>query len=156
VPFTIVRPHNLYGPRMGMAHVIPELLNRAYHADDGRLDVFSLEHSRTFCYITDGIEMIQRAAESHACTGETLNIGNQAPEIAIGQLADILLRVMSKELKVVPQPPTAGSPLRRCPDMAKTIKLTGYLPKIGLEEGIGLTYDWYKTHVFNNNGVTAK
>ena len=31
LPFTILRPHNLYGPRMGMAHVIPELHARATH-----------------------------------------------------------------------------------------------------------------------------
>ena len=26
VNYTIIRPHNIYGPRMGMAHVIPELI----------------------------------------------------------------------------------------------------------------------------------
>ena len=38
LPFTIVRPHNVYGPRMGMAHVVPELLDRAHHlmTQDGR------------------------------------------------------------------------------------------------------------------------
>ena len=30
VPFTIFRPHNIYGPRMGMAHVIPELLMKVW------------------------------------------------------------------------------------------------------------------------------
>jgi nucleoside-diphosphate-sugar epimerase len=28
VPFTILRPHNIYGPRMGSSHVIPELLQK--------------------------------------------------------------------------------------------------------------------------------
>ena len=28
IPFTIFRPHNIYGPRMGMAHVIPEQLRK--------------------------------------------------------------------------------------------------------------------------------
>ena len=30
LPFTIVRPHNFYGPRMGLSHVIPELLKKAH------------------------------------------------------------------------------------------------------------------------------
>src|SRR5262249_31528404 len=30
LPFTIVRPHNIYGPRMGMAHVVPQLLEKAH------------------------------------------------------------------------------------------------------------------------------
>lgn len=43
VPFTIIRPHNIYGPRMGMAHVIPELLRKAFHAPDhGDLMCFPL------------------------------------------------------------------------------------------------------------------
>ena len=30
LPYTIFRPHNIYGPRMGMSHVIPEQLKKAY------------------------------------------------------------------------------------------------------------------------------
>ena len=47
LPYTIVRPHNFYGPRMGMSHVIPELLKKAYFAEPGgRLPVFSADHRR--------------------------------------------------------------------------------------------------------------
>ena len=28
LPITIFRPHNFYGPRMGMSHVIPELTQK--------------------------------------------------------------------------------------------------------------------------------
>ena len=35
LPFTIVRPHNFYGPRMGQSHVVPQLLQRIHAADDG-------------------------------------------------------------------------------------------------------------------------
>ena len=53
IPFTIIRPHNIYGPRMGMRHVIPELLERAYNTKDNKLMVFSPTHTRTFCYVND-------------------------------------------------------------------------------------------------------
>ena len=70
VPFTIIRPHNIYGPRMGMAHVIPELLRKAYHAPaNGSLEVFSIDHRRTFCFIDDAVEMIKIAAGSSGCVG---------------------------------------------------------------------------------------
>ncbi len=32
IPFTIIRPHNIYGPRMGHAHVIPELFTKIQHS----------------------------------------------------------------------------------------------------------------------------
>ena len=30
LPVTIVRPHNFYGPRMGLSHVIPELFKESF------------------------------------------------------------------------------------------------------------------------------
>jgi nucleoside-diphosphate-sugar epimerase len=148
VPFTIVRPHNVYGPRMGLSHVIPELLQRAHAATDGRLEVFSVGHRRTFCYVDDAVEMIVRALESRACTGETLNVGTQAPEIAIGDLARLIVEVVGKELQIVSRPPTAGSPERRCPDMTKTAALTRYTSQVDLEDGVRRTYEAYRSRVF--------
>ena len=43
LPVTIVRPHNIYGPRMGMSHVIPELIKKILFLEEGEeLDVFSV------------------------------------------------------------------------------------------------------------------
>jgi nucleoside-diphosphate-sugar epimerase len=149
VPFTIVRPHNVYGPRMGFVHVIPEVLKRAYDASDGgSLEVYSSGHTRTFCYIEDAVELMWRAAASPCCVGETLNIGTQAPEITMGELAALIARVVGKELKIVPLSATAGSPARRCPDISKAVTLTEYEPRVSLEEGIRRTYEWYRANVF--------
>jgi len=156
VPVTIIRPHNIYGPRMGLAHVIPELLQRAAATPaGGALEVFSVDHRRTFCYVDDAVELIQRAALAPAGEGETLNIGSSGPEISIGELARIILRVTGKDLTIVPRPATPGSPLRRCPDMQKTTALTGYHAQVGLEEGISRTYDWYRRIIFSGQEVSA-
>lgn len=149
IPFTIVRPYNVYGPRMGLEHVIPEVLQRAHHASHGAsLEVYSVDHRRTFCHVDDAVELISRAAESPRCVGETLNIGTQAPEVSMGELAELIARVVGKMLQIVPLPPTPGSPPRRCPDMTKTTSLTGYESQVGLAEGVGRTYDWYRANVF--------
>ena len=149
VPFTIVRPHNVYGPRMGLAHVIPELLQRAHNATDGRLEVFSVEHRRTFCYIDDAVEMIVRALESPRCEDQTLNVGTQAPEVAIGDLAALIVETVGKKLEIVPLPATPGSPERRCPDMSRTAELTGYSSQVALADGVRRTYDAYRERVFD-------
>jgi nucleoside-diphosphate-sugar epimerase len=148
VPFTCVRPHNVYGPRMGLAHVIPELLQRAHDASDGRLEVFSVEHRRTFCYVDDAVEMIARALESPRCEGATLNVGTQAPEVTIGELAALIVSVVGKKLEIVPGPTTPGSPERRCPDMSRTAELTGYTSRVALEDGVRRTYEAYRETVF--------
>jgi UDP-glucose 4-epimerase len=153
LPMTVFRPHNVYGPRMGLAHVIPELLQRAHVAADGdSLPVYSVDHRRTFCHVSDAVEMIVRAAEAPAAVGETLNVGSQEPEVRIGELAELIIRVVGRELEVQPLPPHPGSPERRCPEMSKTAGLTGYRPAVGLEDGVRDTYAWYRENDFDSAG----
>jgi nucleoside-diphosphate-sugar epimerase len=150
VPFSILRPHNVYGPRMGLSHVIPELLQRAHAAAEGApLTVASTDHRRTFCYVDDAVEMMWRIAASPACAGETLNVGVSAPEVSIRELAGLVAATVGKRLELVPRPTTAGSPPRRCPDMTRTHRLVGRPPQVDLATGIRLTYEWYGRHAFD-------
>lgn len=157
IPFTVIRPHNIYGPRMGMAHVIPELLKKGYEASTpGVLEVASIEHRRAFCFIDDAIELIARAATADAALNEVLNIGNQREEVSIGDVARTVVEVLDKDLRIQPGPITQGSPSNRCPDMTKTIAATGYQPWITLEEGVRRTFEWYRTRVFEGQGLIAR
>ncbi len=157
LPFTIVRPHNFYGPRMGMSHVIPELLKKAYFANEkDKLEVFSVEHKRTFCYISDAVTIIRMLAESEKANGEAFNVGNESPEVAILEVAETVLKVTDKALEIDAKPATAGSPVRRCPCMKKTVDCIGYAGKISLEEGIKKTFEWYKEYIFEGSEVSAK
>ncbi len=149
VPYTIVRPHNIYGPRMGLSHVIPELLQRAETTPTGAtLTVYSPEHTRAFCYVADAVEMIVRLAIAPDAEGQVFNIGNQAEEIAIQDLAHRIIALLGKDLAVMPGPVTPGSPARRCPDMTRTVAVTGYRPEVPLEAGLKQTYEWYRQRVF--------
>jgi UDP-glucose 4-epimerase len=157
VPFTILRPHNVYGPRMGLSHVVPELLERAHRArEDDELEVFSIDHRRTFCYVDDAVALFARAAEAPACEGETLNLGMEGPEITIGELASVVVDVVGKPLQIVAGPSTEGSAPRRCPDMSRTITLTGYRPHVALREGVERTYSWYRANVFDSSGAYSR
>jgi nucleoside-diphosphate-sugar epimerase len=114
-----------------------------------------MDHRRTFCFIRDAIEMIYRAVESPESVGQVLNIGTQEPEVTIGELAKKVVTAVGKRLEIVSGPETPGSPARRCPDMTRTRRLTGYCSQISLEEGIQETYDWYRTHVFDGKSISA-
>ena len=157
LPFTIIRPHNFYGPRMGMSHVIPELLRKAFYAKDSeKLGVFSVDHKRTFCYISDAVMMIRKLAECKEAEGQAFNVGNEFPEVTILETAETVIKVINKPLEIDARPATAGSPARRCPDMKKTVNYIGCQGKVSLEEGIRKTFDWYKKYVFEGNEVSAK
>lgn len=145
IPFTVVRYHNVYGPRMGFAHVIPEMFIKVLSSDE--VDVPSPGHTRAFCYIEDAVEYTVRACLSPSTEGEILHIGNSDEEIRVNDLVLTVARVLGKEIRINPLPDTPGSPERRCPDIGKIKKLTGYSPRYSLAEGIEKTYAWYRNRL---------
>jgi len=157
IPFTLIRPHNVYGPRMGMVHVIPEQLRKAHDAKEGdSIEVFSVDHTRCFCYIDDAIEMLWRMIDCQECESKTLNLGTQSPELTIKEVAEACFSAVGKRLNIDSKPASPGSPARRGPDMSKTIELTGFESKVDLVEGVMRTYDWYRKNIFNGKGTTAQ
>ena len=152
LPFTVFRPHNIYGPRMGMAHVIPEQLRNAHEAEEGdHIDVFSINHTRCFCYIDDAVEMLLRIMVQDDCAGKTLNLGTQNPELKIKEVVQQCFSVVGKELFIDEKPETPGSPSRRVPDMTKTSSLLGYESQVSIHSGVVKTYEWYRKNVFDQD-----
>ena len=156
LPVSIVRPHNVYGPRMGLSHVIPELLKRAHEAPEGStLEVFSIDHTRTFCYVDDAVVQLRAVATVPDAVGKAVNLGTSRPECTIGHLAELVVAVTGRSLRIEAGPTTAGSPSRRCPDTTLIDRLSGVSNRVSLEDGIARTYAWYKEAVFASGGRSA-
>ena len=145
IPFVIVRLHNIYGPRMGMQHVIPQWIEKI--KKDKKRKTFLIEnenHTRTFCFIDDAVEMIRKLAFSNK-KNITFNVGNSKPEVKIKDLIHIIFRTMEiKKYKLKSKKSNNFSPKRRVPDMKKFIKEFKYKGQITLSDGINKTYLWYK------------
>jgi UDP-glucose 4-epimerase/UDP-glucuronate decarboxylase len=139
----IGRFHNVYGPRMGTDHVIPELALRALRREDP-FRVFGAEQRRAFCHVADAVEAMTRLMTTEAAWGQVVNIGNDAEETPIADLVALVLRTARFAPTVEARPAPAGSVARRCPDIARLRGLTGFAPKIGLEAGVAETFDWYR------------
>lgn len=156
IPYTIFRPHNVYGPRMGLIHVVPGQLHKAWQARDGdEVPVPSVDQTRCFCYVDDALEQLLRMMMLPQCEGETLNLGTQEPEITIREVAATCHQAVGRKVVIRAEPPPPGSPARRGPDMSKTTRLTGYTSKVSLPEGVEKTYAWYREQVFTSGGVSA-
>ncbi|SKA82372.1 NAD-dependent epimerase/dehydratase family protein [Desulfobaculum bizertense] len=151
LPIMIIRPHNIYGPRMGMAHVIPQQLNKINSAKEfSDVTVYTPEHQRTFCYISDAVNLIQLLTENSKSTGEVFNIGNESPEVKIKKVVEIVAETIGKKVHFVYKDMNSGSPARRCPSMHKAFSLVGYPDAlVSLEQGIAQTYSWYKDKIFS-------
>lgn len=156
LPFTCVRPHNVYGPRMGLVHVIPELAKKIRALPDGgNLEVYSADHRRAFCYVDDAVEITTRLMTGGNESLGVFNLGTQGPEVTMRELAQTIVDLIGKEVNVVDGPTMTGSPERRCPDMTKTYRACGYKSKVTLREGIEKTLAWYDKHVFASGGPSA-
>lgn len=148
VPVKIVRPFNVYGPgiRPDDYRVLPNFIEHALRKEplpihgDGR-------NTRSFCYISDAIEAIFRVLFAKE-SGEYFNIGNPGPEISVRDLAYVVKDAMPYKVDVVNiDPPHAvyasSDPKRRCPDISKLQRVTGFKPKVSLEEGVRRTIRWF-------------
>lgn len=138
----IVRYHNVYGPRMGYDHVIPELLERALVGQDP-LVVYSPTHRRAFCFVSDAIGGTIAAMRSPAAAGATINIGDDGGECTIAELATRLLAAAGIARDIDGQPAENDPIDRRCPDIAAARALLGYEPRVPLDDGLVRTAAWY-------------
>lgn len=145
IPVTIGRYHNVYGPRMGFDHVIPEMFVKISLSPE--VEVASPGHTRSFCYVDDAVEFTMRVTEDDKADKEIFHIGNPGEEVAIKDLVAKIARIMDRKIAIKELPDTAGSPPRRCPDTSKIERLTGYRAAVSLEDGIRRTYDWYKDKI---------
>lgn len=141
--FVIGRLHNVYGPRMGADHVIPELSLRALDREDP-FRVYGPEQRRAFCHVDDAVDAILRLVDSERAWGEIVNVGNDGEETTIADLLALVLRTADFAPRVEALPAPAGSVARRCPDLTKLRALTGYVPKVSLEAGVRDTFEWYR------------
>ncbi|TDC66490.1 NAD-dependent epimerase/dehydratase family protein [Micromonospora sp. KC207] len=140
---TVGRFHNVYGPRMGTDHVIPEMSLRALDGEDP-FRVWGADQYRAFCHVDDAVEAVLRLMRCPAAAGEIVHIGNDAEQTNIGDLAKLVLRVADAAPALQPMPAPPGSVHRRCPDLATLRRLTGFEPTVPLEDGVRRTFDWYR------------
>ena len=142
----IVRFHNIYGPRMGYEHVIPELCLRLLRKENP-FDLYGAEQTRAFCYIDDAIDMVMSAMVKANYKPETFNIGNDSEEISIENLLKKIIQetgLKPKSINFIKAP--SGSPNRRCPNIDKIKKECDVYPKISLIQGLKKTYSWYESN----------
>lgn len=146
VPFTIFRPHNFYGPRMGMSHVVPELTGKILSKKN--VQIYSHNHTRTFYFIDDAIEEIYNVLKSSKTKGEVYNIGSQE-EIKVYNLAKKIALILNrKNITFKKMENIHNSPRKRLPSLKKIKKISKFKFKHNLESGLRKTIDWYLENYF--------
>ncbi len=142
---SIVRYTNIYGPRMGYEHVVSEFIVRILRKEDP-FRIYGAEPTRTFCYVEDAVRATRAVMESAKADNQVFNIGSDKEELSILDFAKRMFTLFGFHPQIEAHPAPAGSAMRRCPDISKLRKLTGFENEVGLDEGLRRTYAWYKEH----------
>lgn len=147
-PVVSLRLTNCYGPRLRIRDARQTFLGIWIRCvlESRPFEVWGGAQLRDMTYVDDVTEAFLRAAEYPACHGHIFNIGG-APPASLHELAELVVRLAG---------PPAHFTTREFPADRARIDIgsyhaddsafraaTGWAPKIGLEEGIGRTLEWF-------------
>ena len=99
------------------------------------------KQTRSFCFVSDEVEGIYRLMTSDI--NNPVNIGNPL-EISILQLAEKIIELTNSKSEIVFKPLPEDDPKVRRPDIAKAKKELDWEPKVGLEEGLKKTIEFFR------------
>lgn len=148
LPVTIVRPFNVYGPRLRLddGRVVPDFVRDALEKrpitvlSDGRV-------TRSFCYVSDAVAAMLLLLV-HGRAGEAYNVGNDE-EVTIARLAATVDEVSGNRLGVRYEASAdpaylTDNPSRRSPNLQKLKTDTGWSPIVDLRTGLARTLAYYR------------
>jgi dTDP-glucose 4,6-dehydratase len=141
----IVRIFNTYGARMRLrdGRAVPAFMSQALRNED--VTIFGDgTQTRSFCYVSDLVDGILRLLDSS--TNEPVNIGNPH-EITIEEIARTIIRLLGSTSRLVYRPLPVDDPKQRRPDITRARTLLSWEPKVGLEEGLLKTVEYFREKV---------
>jgi CDP-glucose 4,6-dehydratase len=150
LPVAVTRFANLYGGGdLNRSRLIPEAVT-AVLAGDAPAIRSDGSPERDFLYVEDAVAAylaIARALDDGRARGEAYNAGGGSP-VSVRDVVSLVCRIAgaSVEPKVWGTGTPAGEIDRQFVDSRKLRELTGWEPRVGLEEGLRRTLAWYREH----------
>jgi NAD dependent epimerase/dehydratase len=146
LPVTIVRPFNTYGPRQSARAVIPTIITQLLAGAD-EIKLGSLAPTRDLTFVTDTCAGMLAIANTPATIGQEINIATQS-EISVGDLAQKLIGKIRPQARIVQDNerlrPEKSEVERLFGANGKIKELTGWTPKVSLDEGLDQAIAWFR------------
>ncbi|HEV8138220.1 MAG TPA: SDR family oxidoreductase [Pyrinomonadaceae bacterium] len=142
-----LRYFNVFGPRQDPTSQYSGVISRFMSAlmNDAEPVIYGDgEHSRDFTYISNVVDANLRAAESRDAVGKIINIAN-GQRTTLNELLETMKTVTGKsQVTARHEPPRAGDVRDSLADLTQARALLGYEPRVNLEDGLRLTFDWWQ------------
>lgn len=148
VPVVILRYFTVYGPRqrsdMAFHRFIRQLLTNqpiTLYGDGTQ--------SRDFTFVKDCAAATAAVATAENVIGETINIGGKE-RASVNEVIKRLEKLTGRNANVVRSGGLKGEPMHTWADITKAERLLGYMPKVGLEDGLRQEIEYVKTYLTGN------
>jgi dTDP-glucose 4,6-dehydratase len=138
----IARIFNTYGPGMRLddGRALPNFMVQALRGED--ITVYGNgTQTRSFCYVDDLIEGIKKLLYSDEA--EPVNLGNPE-EITILNFAKEIVALTGSKSRIIFSALPENDPKVRQPDITKAKTILGWEPRVGRQEGLRRTLQYFK------------
>jgi UDP-glucuronate decarboxylase len=147
VDIKIARIFNTYGPRMAMddGRVVSNFIIQALKNEpitmygDG-------SQTRSFCYVSDLIDGLEKLLFSDSNIHGPINIGNPT-EFTIYELAKLVIQQTNSKSKIEFMPLPQDDPKQRKPDISLARNILKWEPSISLSEGLLLSIPYFSNKI---------
>lgn len=139
----IIRIFNTYGPNMhpNDGRVISNFIVQALKGED--ITIYGDgSQTRSFCYISDLIEGIVKMMDTQNFIGP-VNLGNPN-ERTILNLAELIIKKVGSNSKIVYKPLPKDDPIKRKPDISLANEKLNWTPLVNIDTGLDLTIEYFK------------
>jgi UDP-glucuronate decarboxylase len=144
VRIKVARIFNTYGPRMQPddGRVVSNFIVQAL--SNNELTLYGDgNQTRSFCYVSDLVDGIDRLMEKPDHFLGPVNLGNPH-ECSIRELAETIIDIVGSKSKLVFLPLPQDDPRQRQPDITFARTELGWEPKVTIREGLKETVAYFK------------
>jgi NAD dependent epimerase/dehydratase len=148
-PVATIRPFNTYGPRQSARAVIPTIASQLL-AGKNVVALGSLGPERDLTFVEDTVAGFLAVAECDRALGQVVNVGTGSA-ISVGDLAKRLVDMVNPAARIETVEervrPDRSEVLRLVCANAKARELTGWAPRVSLDEGLGRTVEFIRDNL---------
>ena len=141
----IVRIFNTHGPRMQVldGRAVPNFMAQAIRGEP--LTVYGDgSQTRSLCYVSDLVRGVLAVLER--ADALPVNLGNPE-EVTVLELAQTIVRLAGSDSKIIFRDLPVDDPKQRRPDITRARSLLNWEPKVGLEDGLSRTLEYFRSVV---------
>lgn len=146
MPTAIVRPFNVFGRLRKGDHAMLRFIMAAQNGEDIEVHGDGTQ-IRSWCYIDDFIDGLERVTSLPSAVGQTFNLGNPRNTLTIYELAKRVIRLLGSTSQVKLVEIDFSDIDVRVPRLRNAEKLLDFRPTIELDDAILKTAEWVEQNL---------